>query len=184
MPDWFTSFPSDGCRPAPPSRVGALLLATVLVALGCGPDRNQERPVEAVYNQATGRLELLQYDVNGDGRVDTWSYMDAASVVRIELDADHDGRIDRWEHYGPGQQMNRVEISTKGNGKADRIEYYENGMLTRIDEDTSGDGRIDKWETYDGTRLTSVAFDTAQPGTPDRRLVYGADGSARLEVLP
>jgi hypothetical protein len=52
----------------------------------------------------------------------------------------------------------------------------------RADEDSDEDGRPDKWETYDAGRLVSVAFDTMQRGTPDRRLIYGADGSARLEV--
>ena len=32
--------------------------------------------------------------------------------------------------------------------------------------------------------LVSVAFDSSHRGRPDRRLVYGADGSARLEVDP
>ena len=54
--------------------------------------------------------------------------------------------------------------------------------MVRAEEDTDGDGAIDKWETFDGQRLSSVAFDTAHSGKPDRRLVYGADGSARLEV--
>ena len=29
-----------------------------------------------------------------------------------------------------------------------------------------------------------VAFDTIARGSPDRRLVYGIDGSARLEIDP
>ena len=63
-----------------------------------------------------------------------------------------------------------------------RFEHYEKDVLVRAEEDTDGDGKIDKWETYDGARLASVAFDTTHRGTPDRRLIYGADGSARLEV--
>ena len=50
------------------------------------------------------------------------------------------------------------------------------------EEDSDEDGKIDKWETYDGDRLASVAFDTQHRGTADRRLIYGADGTARLEV--
>jgi hypothetical protein len=42
--------------------------------------------------------------------------------------------------------------------------------------------KIDKWETYDGGHLASVAFDTLQRGTPDRRLIDGSNGTARLEV--
>ena len=56
--------------------------------------------------------------------------------------------------------------------------------LVRAQEDNDEDGKLDKWETYEGERLASVAFDTARRGTPDRRLIYAADGSARIEVDP
>ena len=54
--------------------------------------------------------------------------------------------------------------------------------MLRAEEDTDGDGKFDKWETYDGGHLASVSFDTTHRGTPDRRLTYGKDGSALLEV--
>jgi len=63
-----------------------------------------------------------------------------------------------------------------------RREYYEKDTLVRAEEDGDGDGVFDKWETFEGGRLSSVAFDTLHRGTPDRRLVNGADGSVRLEV--
>jgi hypothetical protein len=180
-----------------------LLLAS---AAGCQRPASSTKKIEPTYNKQTGRLELLRYDSNGDGKFDTFSYMDGPRILRIEIDQDEDGRVDRWEHYGPDQKLekvgfsraqdgvedawsffnsagatDRVEISTKRNQKVDRIEHYEKGALAHAEEDTDGDGRFDKWETYDGDRLTSVAFDTLHRGTPDRRLLYGADGSARME---
>jgi len=159
------------------------------------------------YDKSTGRLTLLKYDSNGNGVVDTWSYMDGARVVRIEIDKDEDGKIDRWEYYGPDQKLqkvgesrlndgkedawtymrpdgsiDRVEISTRRDGRVTRVEHYQQGALASAEEDSDGDGRMDKWETYEGTRLASVAFDTHHRGTPDRRLLYGADGSVRVEV--
>ena len=182
MPDQLSLVAHRNYRVARPSRFGALLLITVMAGFGC--DRNETSRVEPSYDQATGRLKLLQYDANGDGSIDTWSYMDGVRVVRIELDGDQDSRIDRWEYYGPDQQINKVEIATKRDGKADRFEYYEAGTLARAEMDTNGDGQIDKWEVYDGSRLASVAFDTTQRGAADRRIVYGPDGSARLERIP
>ncbi len=70
----------------------------------------------------------------------------------------------------------------KRDGKVSRIEYFENGTVCRTEEDTNGDAKMDKWETYEGSRLASVAFDTRHTGTPDRRLVYRADGTVSLEV--
>jgi len=63
-----------------------------------------------------------------------------------------------------------------------RTEHYENDVLVRAEDDSDGDGKPDKWETYRDGRLTSVAFDTLHRGSPDRRLIYGADGSARVEL--
>ncbi len=185
-----------------------LALAAVLTVPACNrrpPDASTK--IEPVYDQATGRLQLLKYDSDGDGKIDTWSYMDGARVVRIEIDKDEDGKIDRWEYYGPDAKLEkvglsranngkvdswvyanadgsvqRIEVSTKGDGKVNRVEYFEKGAMVRAEEDTDGDGKIDKWETFDGPRLASVAFDLTHSGRPERRLVYGTDGSARLEV--
>ena len=54
----------------------------------------------------------------------------------------------------------------------------------RATEDTDADGKVDKWETYGDARLTSVAFDTAGRGVPDRRLTYGPGGDAKMEIDP
>ena len=161
--------------------------------------RRRQETIEPVYDKKTGRLTLLKYDSNGNGKIDTWSYMDGARVVRIEIDKDEDGKIDRWEYYGPDQKLEKVGLSRANDGKEDAWSYFNaDGIdradrnvhearrqdrprsstttrtsLARAEEDSDGDGEIDKWETYDGERLASVAFDTTHRGTPDRRLVYG-----------
>lgn len=188
--------------------VGLPLLVAGVGVLACGSGGTQTH-VEPVYDEATGRLELLKYDGDGDGRVDTWSYMDGPRVVRIEIDTDHNSVIDRWEYYatdgnlekvgssraadgtpdswgfyGVDGALARLELSRQRDGRIDRIEYYAGGALARAEEDTNGDGRIDKWEAYEGRRLASVAFDTALKGFPDRRLVYATDGTVRSESLP
>ena len=163
--------------------------------------------IQPVYDGKTGRLQLLKYDANGNGTPDTFSYMDGARIVRIEIDRNEDGKIDRWEYYGPDQKIEkvgfsrqqdgkedawsfagpdgsiaRIDVSTRRDGKVTRTEYYERDVLVRAEEDTDEDGRIDKWETYDGDRLAVVAFDTMHRGAPDRRLVYDAGGGARMEI--
>lgn len=163
--------------------------------------------LQPVYDKTTGKLQLLKYDANGDGTVDTWSYMDGARIVRIEIDTDHDGKVDRWEYYrpdrtlekvgfsrardgkedawsyaGPDGSIVRIDVSTHRDGKIDRVEHYERNVLARAEEDTDGDGRWDKWEIYEHSRLASVSFDTTfRRGTPDRRMIYGTDGSVRVD---
>ena len=195
--------------------VGIPILIVGLATAGCGSPGGDSSTsprtgaVEPVYDEATGKLQLLKYDANGDGTIDTWSYMDGARVVRIELDPDQNHVIDRWEYYGPDRAiekvgtsragdntpdswayfdqtgaMTKLELSTHRNGTVDRVEYYQAGARVRAEEDTNADGRIDKWETYDGSRLASVAFDTRQRGTPDRRVLYAQDGTVRVEDVP
>jgi hypothetical protein len=177
-------------------------------AWGCVGDGNRPHGhMEPVYDQKTGKLQLLKYDSNADGKVDTWSHMEGARIVRIELDKDLDGVIDRWEYYGPDRKLEkvgfsrakdgkedawsyarpdgslvRIDVSTRRDGQVSRVEHFEKDRIVAAEEDSDGDGKIDKWETYDGERLASVAFDTRHRGTPDRRLVYGKTGTARLEV--
>jgi hypothetical protein len=184
--------------------VRLVILAHALSLMAC---HRQNEHIQPVYDQKTGKLQLLKYDSNGNGTTDTWSYMDGARIVRIEIDSNEDGKIDRWEYYGPNQQLekvgfsrlgdgkedawsfpgpggstDRIEVSTHRDGKVSRTEHYKAGVLSSAEEDVDGDGKIDKWETYDGDHLASVAFDTLHRGTPDRRLIYGAHGAVRLEV--
>jgi len=185
----------------------AVVLTCTPILTGCQRQSEAARRIQPVYDEKTGKLQLLKYDSNGNGTIDTWSYMDGARVVRIEIDSNEDGKIDRWEYYGPNQQLEkvgfsrsgdgredawsfpgpggsteRIEISTRRDGKVTRTEHYQGARVASAEEDVDGDGKIDKWETYDGDHLASVAFDTLHRGTPDRRLTYGPDGSARLEV--
>ena len=164
------------------------MTACVLLAALSGACRDQRTSASAritpEYDQKTGRLKLLKYDSNGNGVVDTWSYMDGPRVVRIEIDEDEDGTIDRWEYYDANQALEKLEVALRRDGRVTRVEHYEHGRLASAEEDADGDGAIDRWETYDDERLSIVAFDTNHRGKPDRRLIYGADGSARVEVDP
>jgi hypothetical protein len=186
-----------------------IILAFVLSALSAcnNVDEEARKRMTPEYDTSTGKLKLLKYDSNGDGKVDMTSTMDGARVVAIEIDKDFDGRPDRWEHYDAAQKIEkvgfsrlndgkedawsyadatgaivRIDVSVKRDGKVQRVERYAQGVLATAEEDTDADGRMDKWETYDGERLAMVAFDTTRRGTPDRRLVYGPNGSARVEV--
>jgi hypothetical protein len=185
----------------------AVLICALAAASACGGADPAPKRVSPVFDKETGQLQMLKFDSDGDGNVDTWSYMAGSRVLRIEIDRNQDGKVDRWEYYGAdtslekvgssradngkpdtwmfsdaGGAVIRMEIATRGDGKPNRVEHYEHGVLVSAEEDTDGDGKVDKWETYAGSRLASAAFDTSRRGTPDRRLVYGEDGSARVEV--
>ncbi len=85
------------CGPPPgPSLKGAPVLK--------GPDGREYRvlskgPYKAFYD-ASGRVERLEFDSNGDGKTDQVALYDGASSPRrVEVDSDFDGKTDRWETY-------------------------------------------------------------------------------------
>lgn len=187
-----------------------LALASLIAAAACDRSAEESRKhITPEYDKETGKLKLLKYDSNANGTVDTWSYMDGARVLRIELDKDEDGKIERWEYYRADQKLEKVgfsrendgkedawsfagadgtvarlEISTRRDGKVSRTETYEHEKIVSAEEDTDSDGRVDKWETYVDAHLATVAFDTLHRGTADRRLVYGPKGAVTIEVDP
>ena len=188
--------------------------AALAVALCGGCSASPSRPgVEPIYDQQTGRLQVLRLDSDHNGKVDTISYMDGSSIQRIELDKDEDGKVERWEYYGPDQKLlrvgfsrgqdgivdawsyarvdgsiERIEISTARDGKVTRIEHYEHDAIAAAEEDSDGNGALDKWERYDTageeSRLVSVSFDTRSLGRPDRRVMYEPGGAVRVEIDP
>ena len=190
----MAKYPNKRCL----ALASCIVLACV-VSAGC-QRRSENRRIEPVYDQKTGKLQLLKYDSNGNGVIDTWSYMDGARAVRIDIDVDEDGKIERWEYYGASQKLEkvgfsrardgkedawsypgaagaveRIETSTRRDGKVSRVEHFKADRLVAAEEDSDQDGKTDKWETYDGERLASVAFDTQHRGTADRRLIYGSN---------
>lgn len=172
------------------------LAAVALMACAGGGDRPS-----ASYDAATRRLVQMASDLNGDGRVDQWTYMDGNRPVRAESDADSDGRIERWEYFdlsgsllrvgtssaGDGIEdtwawaedeagERRVDISRSRDGAIDRREMYRGDSLVRVEEDANRDGRPDAWQTFENGRLREVRLDTTGQGRADRLLRYDADG--------
>jgi hypothetical protein len=184
----------------------ALLVAlvTLAAAAGCssgGPGEAESAGVKATYSKSTGKLELITYDTNKDGKVDAWGHMEGTRLVWMDIDRNFDGVLDRWEYFsadgalekvgfsrandgkvdawafqGADGQMSRIEVSTRRDGTVNRLEFYEGGKLVRTEEDANGDGRPEKWETWRDGALASVELDTNRDGQPDRRLTYGPRG--------
>jgi hypothetical protein len=189
-----------------PRKAFVFLLGAVAIALGGCSDPEKERlkaTTQATYDPKTGRLTRLTADLNKDGKIDAYSYMDGTKVLRTELDTDQDGKIEKWEYMGEdGKTVVRVALSREKNGKSDtwmypgpdgklaraeisseqdekkidRWEWYENGQIVRAEEDASGDGKVDKWETFANGAVTSVMLDENYDGSADRRLNYGPAG--------
>jgi hypothetical protein len=176
--------------------VVALAVGVVVACASCTKPR-----VTAVYDPDTHLVSRLDYDDEMSGRIVARTYFSNGRPVRLEVDPDGNGSIDRWEYYGAdgvlvrlgrsskndgredtwvtqsGYSM-RVDISTRRDGFVDRREYHEQGALIRAEQDTNFDRLVDEWQEFDDGKLHVLLIDTEQRrGRPDRRLVYGLDGS-------
>src|SRR5471030_1136013 len=130
--------------------VASLVLSVALVASSCSTEREDAKKRIAPEYDKNGKLQLLKYDSKGDGKVDTWSYMDGARVVRIEIDKDGDGKIDRWEYYGPDQKLQKFGVSRANDGKPDAWSYVgPDGAITRIEIAAGKAGKALRTEYYE-----------------------------------
>lgn len=77
-----------------------------------------------------GQVTRVEYDDDGDGRVDRADVLRGGEVVGVEIDADRDGRIDRWQVWDKGR-LRSEDLDTDGDGKPDRrITYDARGRVT------------------------------------------------------
>jgi len=163
------------------------------------------------YYDGRGRLTIVEYDSNGDGRPDYIAHYDERRQIRlIEVDEDHDAWVDRFEHYdaagvlekvgrwrrqrgradewtyrGPDGRPARIEYDDDGDGKPERAEVMKDGVVVRVEADSDGDGRPDRWQSWERGRLAGEELDTDGDGRPDRRLVFGPRARLlRVERLP
>jgi hypothetical protein len=207
---------------AAPLLVASGLFAVACVGRGCdssplsqapvvtGPDGRSYRLLDRGgfkgYYDEERRLQVVEYDADGDGKVDYRAYYEGRPrPARLEIDTNRDGRIDRWEEYdadgrleklaaarrgtqpdwwaypGPDGTFARIEHDTDHDGTVDRVELFEAGRLLRVEVDGDRDGRIDRWQDWSSGRLTLESLDTDGDGVPDRRLRYGRDG--QVEAL-
>ena len=149
----------------------AWIMLLCAAASSCS-DRSADHPA-ATYDEATGRLRTLAFDVSKKGKNDAVLYTDGARVRRVELDLNDNGKVERWDFYDEHGKLEKVglsqrddgimdaeafytdagvltelRISTKRDGHFDRTEFYDHDVLVRSADDTNGDGRPDKWDTY------------------------------------
>jgi hypothetical protein len=183
--------------------VFALLVLLMVTAAGC----SMAPRATGVYAPDTRVLVRVDYDYDGNGRIDVRTYMREGTPTRLEGDTNGDGLVDRWEYYDASGALLRiggssegdgredtwvqtlgeeryVEISTRRDGTVDRREVYRGDQLVRTESDTNHDGLSDLWQRFDRGAVTELLLDdTRRDGRPTRRVVYGASGVARVEVL-
>lgn len=97
-----------------------MLAVTRVAGAACAPDPEQlraQRTIDAEYDMETGRLELITFDSDDNGTVDTWSYIDGNTVLRIGIDQNEDSVVERWNYY-VGDRILETVGSSRGGERA------------------------------------------------------------------
>jgi len=117
----------------------------------------------------SGSQELCSFaDLNGDGRIDVYSYFGPDGRIRRRESAySVDKAVDEIATY-EGGELKLVARETNFDGKIDTWDYYEGGKLSRRERDKNGDGRLDEWWTFEpGTENATIVGADARTGKPD-----------------
>ena len=130
--------------------MAVVVLCVGLSGCGAPDDGAVPSPLNAGYDPETGRLQLIEFDSDENGTVDTWTHMDGSRVLRSEIDADEDGRIERWEYYDDDASLEKVGYSSGSDGIVDSWMFADaEGRVARVELSTSRDEMIDRWEFYE-----------------------------------
>jgi hypothetical protein len=130
-------------------------------------DANGDGRAEITTLRSGAALVCRAYDLNFDGRVDSYVYYDAAGKVRRrESDYDRDGRVDEVALFAAGiiQQKHRA---TTLSHKVDTWEFYNAGALARTERDSDGDEMVDQWWEYKTKDCPMIHSDVDGDGRPD-----------------
>ncbi len=130
-------------------------------------DANGDGRADITIVREDGREVCRAADINFDGVVDTWTYLDGAGQLRRrELDFDRDGKIDEIATFRSGVVVEKHR-STSGLAQLDTWEFYTNGTLARTERDSDGDERVDQWWEYGGNGCPMMHSDANRDGKPD-----------------
>ena len=133
-------------------------------------DANKDgAPDQSIYSMGD-RGSRVEWDMNFDGRVDSWGYNDASgTLLEEELDLDHDGRVDAVVFYRPDGSVERKELALNFANRLTVFKFYSaGGDLLRVEQDEDGDGRIDRWDYYEDKRVVRTGWDEDGDGVADK----------------
>jgi len=96
------------------------------------------------------RDRIVEYDTDGDRRMDEKQIWRKGHCVELQTDRDHDGVYDAWTYFQRGMAI-RYLTDNNFDGKVDTWDYYSNGLQTLLQIDTDFNGIADEtWFYTDG----------------------------------
>ena len=139
-------------------------------------DVDGDGTVDETYIYSGQTLDRVEYDRNGDGKVDARWVNDLRGVSkRYDGDDDFDG-IFEWRSEAERGQVVRSVLDADGDGRPERVENYRHGVLRTIDVYDASGRRVVAREHYDNSRLDARELDQDGDGVFERRVEYDEYG--------
>ena len=116
-----------------------------------------------------GGREVCSFaDINGDGRIDLWTYFDESGATRrTEAAYGVNPNVTEIGSYKNGE-LDTVARDTTGSARLDTWDHYANGKIVARERDKNGDGRLDEWWTFEaGSDLATITEADPRTGKPD-----------------
>ncbi len=116
-----------------------------------------------------GGREVCSFaDINGDGRIDLWTYFDETGATRrTEAAYGVNPNVTEIGSYKSGE-LEMVARDTTGSERLDTWDHYANGKLVARERDKNGDGRLDEWWTFDaGSDVATITEADPRTGKAD-----------------
>jgi hypothetical protein len=130
-------------------------------------DANNDKRADVTVVRSGERELCRAVDLNFDGLIDRYSYLDEAGRLRRqESDYDRDGRVDEISLFKAGVLAERHRATTL-DPRLDTWQTYVNGQLVRTERDSNGDGVVDQWWEYKSPSCPLIHSDVNNDGRPD-----------------
>lgn len=130
-------------------------------------DANGDGVADVTSVKAGNQVSCQAFDLNFDGKVDSWVYFEPGGKVRRrESDYDRDGRIDEIATFSGGVVMEKHRATTLNN-RLDTWDFYSSGVLARSERDSDGDAMVDQWWEYPKPGCPMIHSDVDGDGRPD-----------------
>lgn len=146
-----------------------------------GADLDGNGVDDETYHYVGATLDRVDYDRNGDGKVDARWFSDVGGApVRYEGDDSFDGLFE-WKSEAKVGQIVTSTLDSNANGKPDQVAHWQHGVIRSIDVyDEAGLRVVARRHFVDGAWNDTTEFDDDGDGAFERRVDYDRYGEPKV----